>query len=258
MPKHILIVDDDVDIVQATESRLKSRGFEVSTALTGAQALQVIAQKRPDLVISDVLMPEMDGFEFYKEFRKIKGTAGIPVIILTARGEMEDTFRTLGVDEFVYKPFLFEELLLRVEAVLGKKTEKHILVAGDFNFHKILNFHFKSVQFQINLVKKGDDVIQKAQDLMPRIILVEFFLDGDQTCEVIRALRQKMALKHTTILLFNNVPLKGSNQGDSSFKKTTSIESAKLACIKAGATAYIGQPSDKTFWQELLKYTAQF
>ncbi len=118
MMKKILIVDDEPDVIQVIGVRLKAAGYEIQTAVNGEDALQKIAQEHPDLVILDVVMPKMDGFAAYKQLRSNKDTARIPIIVLTARGKMEDTFKVLGVDEFMPKPFDFNKLLAAIERLL--------------------------------------------------------------------------------------------------------------------------------------------
>ena len=116
--KRILIVDDEPDVIQILSVRLKAAGYEIQTAVNGEDALQKIAQKHPDLVILDAVMPKMDGFAVYKQLRTQKETAHIPVIVLTARGKMEDTFQILGVNEFMMKPFDLNKLLAAIERLL--------------------------------------------------------------------------------------------------------------------------------------------
>ena len=124
MSQRILVIDDDPDIIAMTQSRLRLRGFDVDTAVNGVDGLGLAERQRPDLVITDILMPEMDGFTFYKEFKKDLENAQIPVLILTARGQMEDTFRAMGVDEFITKPFTMDELLIRINSLLARLPMK--------------------------------------------------------------------------------------------------------------------------------------
>ena len=254
MIKHILVIDDDPGIIHFVESRLKPRGFEVSTARNGKLALEVIAQKRPDLVISDALMPEMDGLDFYKEFKKDEENANVPIIIITAHKELEDKFRAMGVEAFINKPFMMDQLLITMEKLLGEKTKRCILIAGNFNAFNILGRHFKNFHYEVVSVVKSSDLIQKVKKLIPRIILVEIFLDDNKTSEVIRTLRQMPTLRDTVILLASNSSPDNSKEGNLFSKNIVFFESAKLACIKAGAIEYIGQPGDKDFWSKLKKY----
>ncbi len=111
----ILLVDDEPTILQFIELGLQNEGFEVQTALDGITAITLIKQFQPHVVILDVMMPGMDGFEVCKMIKKINNAA---VIMLTARDEVDDRVKglNLGADDYMVKPFSFDELLARIYA----------------------------------------------------------------------------------------------------------------------------------------------
>jgi two-component system, OmpR family, alkaline phosphatase synthesis response regulator PhoP len=119
MAKTILVVDDEARLVALVKAYLTEAGFRVVTASNGREALFVARQEKPDLIILDLMMPEMDGYEFLRLFRKEQDTA---VIMLTAR--LEETDKVLGLelgaDDYVTKPFSPRELAARVRAVLRR------------------------------------------------------------------------------------------------------------------------------------------
>ena len=115
--KTILIVDDDPDILITTSSILKKRGFIPLEAQTAENALSVLENARPDLIITDVLLPEMNGYEFIKTVKASPFLAEIPILILTGRGQMKESFDHLGVNGFITKPFSIEELLERINEI---------------------------------------------------------------------------------------------------------------------------------------------
>jgi len=121
--ERILIVDDEHDIVKVLTSRLKANNYETSSACTGEEALQRIAQIPPDLVLLDIMMPGISGLELKAELNKNDETRSIPVIFVTARSQSADkiTGLRLGVDDYITKPFDSEELLARVEATLQRR-----------------------------------------------------------------------------------------------------------------------------------------
>ncbi len=119
-PHRILVVDDEPNIVDVLAMALRYQGFEVGTAGTGETALAEAAAFRPQLMILDVMLPDMEGFEVA---RRLRGRgAGIPIIFLTARDATEDKVRglTLGGDDYVTKPFSLEELVARIRTVLRR------------------------------------------------------------------------------------------------------------------------------------------
>ena len=121
----ILVVDDDAWILRMVTTVLGKRGYEIVTAEDGEDALSVIQEKPPDLVITDVMMPRMDGWAFVKKLRTTRQFAFVPVIFLTALSSDEDRIRgfRLGADDYLPKPFRFEELDLRVAKALKRRAE---------------------------------------------------------------------------------------------------------------------------------------
>lgn len=111
----ILVVDDEPNILQFLELGLQNEGFEVQTAQDGMTAINMMKQFGPHVVILDVMMPGMDGFEVC---RMLKKTENVAVIMLTAKDEVDDRVKglTLGADDYMIKPFSFEELLARIYA----------------------------------------------------------------------------------------------------------------------------------------------
>src|SRR5436189_3766076 len=117
MKKCILIVDDDSEILEMTGSFLRKRDYEIITANDGQTGLTAARSRHPDLILTDVLMPNMDGFAFYKELKNDDQLNSIPVLILTGRGKMEDSFKVIGVDGFITKPFTPDSLASEIEHV---------------------------------------------------------------------------------------------------------------------------------------------
>ena len=120
--KHVLVVDDEEQLALAMKIRLQSQGYEVVTANDGQQALELAAQRRPDLIIMDVLMPVMDGYSCLRELNTRFGRGKIPIIILTARERMKDLFELEGIEDYVIKPFDHEDLLVRIDRLFKRRA----------------------------------------------------------------------------------------------------------------------------------------
>ena len=118
-PKHILIVDDEPRMRRFVRMNLELEQFQVSEASDGLEAIRKVRDEMPDLVVLDVEMPKLDGFETLREIRR---TAAVPVIMLTVRGDEEDRIKglDLGADDYVTKPFSARELMSRINAVLRR------------------------------------------------------------------------------------------------------------------------------------------
>ncbi|MBT5710998.1 response regulator, partial [Candidatus Poribacteria bacterium] len=121
MADKVLVVDDEPDILDLVELTLVSEGFDVVTATDGAEALAAAHAEGPDLVLLDVSMPDLDGFEVMQALRGSPTTREIPVIMLTARAQISDKLRGLssGADDYITKPFEPSDLVARVTAALG-------------------------------------------------------------------------------------------------------------------------------------------
>jgi two-component system, OmpR family, response regulator len=122
--EHLLIVDDEENLRSMLAAALQHHGFEVSTAANGRQALEAIPKDRPDLVLLDVMMPDLDGFEVCRRLRRDGDRT--PVLFLTARDSTEDKVRglTLGGDDYLQKPFSLDELIARAHAVLRRTSDR--------------------------------------------------------------------------------------------------------------------------------------
>jgi two-component system, OmpR family, phosphate regulon response regulator PhoB len=137
----ILVVDDEPDIVDLILFNLQRQGFKVLTARDGITAVQLAKENQPDLIVLDLMLPGRDGFGVFKDLRGDTRTSQIPVIMLTARGELDDKIAglELGADDYVTKPFSPKELTLRVQALV-KRSKKVVadsaLRQGSFHLER--------------------------------------------------------------------------------------------------------------------------
>ena len=132
----MLVVDDEPHIVALVAYHLAKAGYRVSTAKSGADALTLADRERPSLVILDLMLPGMSGFDVLRKLRAKPGTRDVPVLMLTARREEPDRIEglSLGADDYLTKPFSPQELVLRVKAILrrsgSKSSSRDVLVVG--------------------------------------------------------------------------------------------------------------------------------
>ncbi|MBQ7202628.1 MAG: response regulator transcription factor [Eubacterium sp.] len=119
MADKILVVDDDININELLKLYLENDGYVVFTALDGQEAVEMFQEKNPDLILLDIMLPKMDGWQVCREIRK---TSAVPIIMLTAKGETFDKVLglELGADDYVVKPFDAKEVMARVKAVLRR------------------------------------------------------------------------------------------------------------------------------------------
>jgi two-component system KDP operon response regulator KdpE len=152
--RRILVVDDEERMVRFIRMNLEYDGFQVSEAFNGKQAIQKIRDVTPDLILLDVMMPDLDGFEVLETVREV---SNVPIIMLTAKGEEDDRVRglELGADDYVTKPFSPRELVSRVKAVLrrteGASGSMHGLIEVDDRLK--IDFDRREIWLEGKLVK---------------------------------------------------------------------------------------------------------
>ncbi len=120
----VLVVDDEVYILHILDFSLGAEGYEVITAANGEQALEKAISEKPDLIVLDVMMPKMDGYETCRKIKALPETKHIPVLLLTAKGRDIDRQRGFdaGADDYITKPFSPNKLIDRIQGILGIKS----------------------------------------------------------------------------------------------------------------------------------------
>jgi len=161
--KHILVIEDDLSILTGLQDNLSMEGYEVSTAVNGIDGLNLILEKNFDLLILDIMLPGMNGFEICKKVKKEKPL--LPIIILTARSSEMDKIAGLdyGADDYMCKPFSIAELLARIRAIL-RRTYPLIEELEKYTFGNV-NIDFKKMEAsvggkEIQLTKKEYSILE--------------------------------------------------------------------------------------------------
>lgn len=213
MKSRILVVDDEPEAVELVEFNLKKAGFDVITATDGAQAVKKTRSARPDLIVLDLMMPEVDGLEVCKILRRDPATARIPIIMLTAKATEVDRIvgLELGADDYVTKPFSPRELVLRVNKILRRgQTDQpepdtlrfgHLLI--DTPRH-LIQWRGKSVELTntefklLALLAKRCGRVQSREQLLRDVWDYNSMVDTRTVDTHMRRLREKMgpAAKH--------------------------------------------------------------
>jgi two-component system phosphate regulon response regulator PhoB len=151
----ILIVDDERDLVELVGYNLRKAGFDIAVAFTGRQALESVARRAPDLILLDVMLPELSGTEVASRIRSNPQTASIPIIMLTAKSEEVDQIvgLTVGADDYIPKPFSMKVLTARVQALLRRVSRSNV---GDAN----LRFGDLSINLETHEVLLADEPVK--------------------------------------------------------------------------------------------------
>jgi phosphate regulon transcriptional regulator PhoB len=171
MPRTVLVADDDKDITDLVNYNLTREGFSVLVAYDGLEALEIARKKRPDIVILDWMMPEMDGLEVCRRLRQHPDTGSIPIIMLTAKSDTLDKVLGLemGADDYLTKPFHIRELLARVRAILRRLEAPH-----QEELQRILTF--KGIRIDLNTYKvtvDGTNIDMTAREIKLLTFLIK-------------------------------------------------------------------------------------
>ena len=155
--KRLLLIDDDPNLILLVKDYLEFRGYEVITAENGREALEVLEQEIPDMIICDVMMPEMDGYSFVNQVRQEERTSWIPILFLSAKGQSQDKIKGLniGADVYMVKPFEPEELVAQVEASLKQAFRQRQQTGGGNDSESKIQ-----VPFDVHLTQTELKVVQ--------------------------------------------------------------------------------------------------
>jgi len=212
----ILLVDDESDILEFLSYNLRNEGFHISTASNGKEAVRITSEFRPDLVLMDVMMPEMDGLAACKEIRSTKKIENTLVAFLTARGEDYSQIAGFeaGGDDYITKPIKPKVLISRVKALLKRRSERieygesgteTKIVSGDLVIDKERYLVLKNGK-EISLPRKEFELLSLLTSKPEKVFTREEIFDrvwgnsivvGDRTIDVhIRKLREKLGKKY--------------------------------------------------------------
>ena len=221
MREKILIVEDERDIVRMLEYNLKKEGFRVVSASDGREALRRAEREHPDIIILDLMLPEIDGLEVCKTLKQSSGTADIPIIMLTAKAQETDKIvgLELGADDYITKPFSIRELTARVKAVLRRAREKEKLP----EIFKIGNLTIDFSKIKVAIGNKPVELTAKEFELLSalikakgRVLSRDYLLDNiwgfDQAVEIqsrtvdvhIQTLRKKLKTEAKRVVTVKN------------------------------------------------------
>ncbi len=119
----VLLVDDEPDFLSVIRMRLSTAGYDVICAHHGQDAMDKLKIKCPDVIVSDVIMPVMDGVDLYQEVKKNHETRNIPIIMMTVKEQMRESFRAVGADGFLAKPFEVADLIQMIQGCINPQPE---------------------------------------------------------------------------------------------------------------------------------------
>lgn len=214
--KKILIVEDEKDILQLVKLYLEKEGFRTASAMTGTDGLRLVKTEHPDLIILDLMLPEMDGLEVCKRIRLNQDTALLPILMLTAKAEESDTVigLELGADDYVTKPFSPKALVARVKALLRRLERNANIAQTQYHYGPLLvdlsrhEVRLKGVEVPLTAKEFGllEHLVRNVGRVLTRDVLLNAVWGYDyygttRTVDVhVRRLKQKLPFLDDAII----------------------------------------------------------
>jgi DNA-binding response OmpR family regulator len=216
--KKIFIIDDETDLAQMIGFQFTSKGFEVQTAGDGLEGLQKVHVFHPDLIILDMNMPRMGGIEFYSKICGPNGRPMFPVLVLTARANVQGLFKDLEIDGFMIKPFEIDQLIAQAELIIKNRSRsplrsrtgllegprKICIVENDQKILDQVSGIFLNADYTVTPAKSGAAAIEKMMKDVPDAALVQLGLTDIPGDIVIYRLSQMARTMETKFILYTS------------------------------------------------------
>lgn len=201
-PKTILVVDDEAHIRSLLRQDLECHGYTVQEAANGMDAITLVKREKPDLIILDVMMPAINGFDVAAVLKNDPSTMDIPIIIISIVEDQSRSYR-LGIDRYLTKPINTETLLSDIESLLsqGSSKKKVLVVDEDVNAVKTLVEVLEAKGYVVVEASDGLDCIQKAVELKPDLIVLDSMLSRQY--DIIKTLRFEKGLENVFFVLLS-------------------------------------------------------
>lgn len=214
--KKILIIDDEPDLAQMVAFQFKSQGFEVREASDGVVALAMVHDFQPDLIILDINMPRMGGIEFYSKICNRGGQPLYPVLVLTARANIQSLFHDLHIDGFMIKPFEIEQLTHEASVIIRKKEEQRVNGKRSKEEHKVcvidqdqstfegISHLFLNANYTVIPARNGTMAIERMMKDVPDMAIVNLGLSDIPGDIVIYRLSQMSKTMDVKFILYTS------------------------------------------------------
>lgn len=250
MIKTILLAEDDRGTALMVRTQLESKGYIVKTAANGVEAIKILEQIKPDLIITDVVMPIMDGVDLYRTLKKSPLTDKIPIIIVTDKAVFKESFQSLGVMNFVEKTTDITQLLNKIQSIEKIELEstnyrKIIINSSQHNILTQMQSLLQGMKYLVSSAHQTDEIISKSLVMVPDVIVLDVLFQDQMASspEIIKALRTFSTLKNSKIITYAYFPENLGMDVDA----VHSVELAMNACYEAGANKYIGRFNQGAF-----------
>lgn len=235
-PRTVLIVDDEASIRRFLRHLLEQEGYDVLEAANGKEAIGRCEREQPDLVLLDLRLPDMTGFEILSELKEKPETTEIPVIILSIIQDREEGFR-LGASDYLTKPVDRDRLMERIQRLIGSKSSLHLLVVEDDpSVQRALQAILEHHHYRVRPVSSAEEALEALKDQVPDLILLDLMLPGLSGNDFLQELKQNAE--------WEGIPVIVLTAADSS-----SRDEARLL----GAHSVVGKPFSESELTRLIR-----
>jgi len=213
----ILLIDNEVDFVETLAYQIMAKkGYEVVIAYNGIEGLQKLNSIKPDIIVLDMNMPKMGGIEFYKNICDPDGKTTYPILVLTARANLEQLFKDLNVDGFMTKPFEFEDLFYEMDIIMARRSKQQdlrqhrdvrksksvLIVEEEERVFEQIAIAFLRAGYIVNYANNSIAAIEKALVDFPDIIVMRFKLPGMTGDLIFAKLKQMPKVMHIELIVY--------------------------------------------------------
>ncbi len=266
MKKKILVVDDERDVVQFMSRKLERADYMPFIAFDGQDGFDIALVQDIDIIFTDIVMPGLDGYNFFKKLRDSKKNANTPIVVFSAYANHEQTFRELGASDFLAKPFDGQTLLDTVERILKRTSlQKTIEAVKAQGISRRIMIQVEQSQFiqdllkliqapdsqiEIKTVGQQEELLNEVLKAPPDILFVDALRPDIPAHKTVQTLRSYPLLKNLTILVYANQPEDPQKQKI----KESQMEKIRTQCLAAGATSFIGSLTYDALFSAISEY----
>lgn len=260
--KQLLLAEPDKAVQAQIKEALENAGYAVMAVANGLEAQRQIEAKRPDLIVTAVTMPEMDGVDLVKFVKDNVQTRQIPIIVLSINEFKDEVFRSYGVTDILDKPVEDYALLYKVACLLNQSKsfsrvddQMRVVLAGTYN--DVLQKMIATLNTQgckTDAVLRGEDAVTHCRALQPNLFILDVQMEDQRSSSwIVREIHKWPKEKQMPIILYSF--FRTEELGSEGLQqKAISIDKSSQSCLEAGATIYIGKFNPETFWEKVKTY----
>jgi len=211
MSKRVLVIDDEPDLLEVMGKRFEASGLEVLTATEGKSAIGIIENGAPDIIVLDVIMPVMDGFSVFKWIKTTPVICNIPVIIISGRSTMAETFRSMGVDSFIAKPVESAQLVSEVKRLLKPRV---MLLCEEPHVVEKVTTAFAKYDYEVCPVADEDLMLQKAREAKYKCVVAHLASIKTPPEQFGTTVNGSLNYKEPKLIVYSDANVKGLENND--------------------------------------------